>query len=340
MANSKQILHISQAIDPGCENSQSSSGASKQCSKQEVNKSQRIFGLNITNISQVGPGIYKNPFDKESNNNLEIDNNAQNDPQLCSEYSQEIEKYLRTVEAKHIAKIGYMALQPDINEKMRGILIDWLVDVHLKFKLQEKTLYLAVNILDRYLEKETVMRDKLQLVGSTAMLLASKIEEIYPPEIRDFVFISDNAYAKAEIISMEEKMLKTLEFSFNSPSCFCFLNQYRKYLGINEVTYCLAEYLIELSLVEYKLLKFSPSHQAAAALFLADKLLNKQVQWDYKIGEKIGYKEASLRNCAKELVILMQLAEKSTLQAVRKKYSTLKYKEVAKIKIAKRNLCK
>ena len=102
--------------------------------------------------------------------------------------------------------------QQDINEKMRSILIDWLVEVHLKFKLVPESLYLTVNIIDRYLEREQVNRSKLQLVGVTAMLIACKYEEIYPPIVKDFVFITDNAYNKEEILRMERKMLSCLDF--------------------------------------------------------------------------------------------------------------------------------
>lgn len=93
-----------------------------------------------------------------------------------------------------------MERQEDINEKMRAILIDWLIEVHLKFKLVPESLFLTVNLIDRYLEKETVNRQKLQLVGVTAMLIACKYEEIYPPIVKDFVYITDNAYTKEEIL--------------------------------------------------------------------------------------------------------------------------------------------
>lgn len=106
-----------------------------------------------------------------------------------------------------------MESQDDINEKMRAILIDWLVEVHLKFKLVPESLYLTVNLIDRYLEKEPVNRQKLQLVGVTAMLVACKYEEIYPPIVKDFVYITDNAYTKEEILVMERKMLQTLDFN-------------------------------------------------------------------------------------------------------------------------------
>lgn len=102
---------------------------------------------------------------------------------------------------------GYMERQNDIHEKMRSILIDWLVEVHLKFKLVPESLYLTVNLIDRYLEKEQVSRQKLQLIGVTAMLIACKYEEIYPPIVKDFVYITDNAYSKEEILATERKML-------------------------------------------------------------------------------------------------------------------------------------
>ena len=90
---------------------------------------------------------------------------------------------------------------------MRSILVDWLIEVHLKFKLVPESLYLTINIIDRYLEKEQVNRQKLQLVGVTAMLIACKYEEIYPPIVKDFVYITDNAYTKEEILEQERKML-------------------------------------------------------------------------------------------------------------------------------------
>jgi len=86
---------------------------------------------------------------------------------------------------------------------MRGILIDWLVNVHLKFKLLPDTLYIAVNLIDRFIERKHVLREELQLVGSSAMFIASKYEEIYPPELNDFVFICDNLYTKEQILDME-----------------------------------------------------------------------------------------------------------------------------------------
>ena len=83
---------------------------------------------------------------------------------------------------------------------MRAILIDWLVEVHLKFKLLQETLFLTINIIDRFLERVTLSKSKLQLLGVTALFIASKYEEIYPPELKDFIYITDRAYSKEELL--------------------------------------------------------------------------------------------------------------------------------------------
>lgn len=93
-------------------------------------------------------------------------------------------------------KVKYMEHQPYITERMRSILIDWIIEVHFQFKLKVESLFLTVNLIDRYLEKMTVSKENLQLVGVSAMLIACKYEEIWPPLIKDYIHISDNAYTK------------------------------------------------------------------------------------------------------------------------------------------------
>lgn len=121
--------------------------------------------------------------------------------------------------------------QPEINDKMRSILIDWLVDVHLKFKLLPETLFITVSIIDRFLEKTRVSKTRLQLVGVTALFIASKYEEIYPPELKDFVYITDKAYSKQDVIQMEYHMLMTLSFDITFPTALRFLERYTKLAG-------------------------------------------------------------------------------------------------------------
>ena len=129
----------------------------------------------------------------------DIDEVNSKNPQYATEYINDMQAHFRNEEGRSAISASYMKSQTDINEKMRAILIDWLIEVHLKFKLKLETLYLTINVIDRFLERTLVSRQKLQLVGVTALLLASKYEEIYPPEIRELVYITDKAYTRAQV---------------------------------------------------------------------------------------------------------------------------------------------
>ena len=91
----------------------------------------------------------------------------------------------------------YFKEQPDISEHMRAVLLNWLIDVHLKYKLQAETLFITVHIIDAYLSVARVNRTRLQLVGIAALWIASKYEETYQvPKINNLVFMCDSAYSK------------------------------------------------------------------------------------------------------------------------------------------------
>lgn len=108
---------------------------------------------------------------------------------------------LTIIQLKYRPDKDYMLTkQDDITEKMRAILIDWLIDVHTKFKLEANTLYMTINIIDRFLSQEKIARKHLQLTGVAAMLIACKFEEIYAPEVRDFVYISDEVKLSSAIL--------------------------------------------------------------------------------------------------------------------------------------------
>jgi G2/mitotic-specific cyclin-B, other len=77
-----------------------------------------------------------------------------------------------------------MTKQPEMNTKMRAILMDWIIEIHYKFELMPETLYLCMYIVDRYMSLQPVPRAELQLVGVAAILIASKYEEIWAPEVR------------------------------------------------------------------------------------------------------------------------------------------------------------
>lgn len=235
------------------------------------------------------------------------------------------------------ARYGYMAHQTDINEKMRAILLDWLEEVHVKFKLMPETLYLTANLIDRFLEKKIVIRSKLQLVGVTAMLIASKYEEIYAPEVRDFVYITDKAYTREQILAMEATMLNTLDFRVSVPTVLVFLNRYLKVANggtspsAEDRLARYATFLVERQVQEYRMLQHAPSKVAAAAVNMALRTLKGRSAWTPTLEFHTGYSERDLKACILDMQDVMQASVGSSLQAVRKKYSNPKFGEVAGI---------
>jgi len=271
----------------------------------------------------------------------DIDQADVGNPQCVTEYVGDIMQHLRATETKWLPSPDYMHAQTDINEKMRAILIDWLIDVHLKFKLVPETMNLTVNIIDRFLSAKHVARKKLQLVGVTAMLIASKYEEIYAPEVKDFVYISDKAYSRDEILKMESLMLNTLSFNLTVPSSLQFVGRFAKASGFakdeskeSQKFIGLANYIAELMLQEYFMIKYLPSMVAASATYLAIKIMNKdRGVWSATMHRYTQYSEAALANCSNDLYGLVKAARSSALGAVKKKYSQPKFQEVGKMPI-------
>merc|ERR1712112_465221 len=197
----------------------------------------------------------------------DIDIEDAGNPQLVVEYVQDIYNYLRQVEDVQNIRADYLEGQSEILPKMRSVLIDWLIGVHLQFHLLQETLYTTVAIIDRYLQVEiergTVSRSKLQLVGVAAMLVAAKFEEIYAPEVKDFVYITDRAYTEKEILKMEIRILNVLKFDLGRPLPLHFLRRASKAGGVDAATHTLAKYIVELSLVQYSLCDLPPSKLSA-----------------------------------------------------------------------------
>lgn len=100
--------------------------------------------------------------------------------------------------------------------------------VHYKFELMDETLFLTINLIDRFLERQVVVRKKLQLVGVTAMLLACKYEEVSVPIVEDFVLISDKAYTREDVLGMEKSMVNKLQFNFSVPTPYVFMRRFLK----------------------------------------------------------------------------------------------------------------
>ncbi|KAG4129494.1 hypothetical protein ERO13_D09G084200v2 [Gossypium hirsutum] len=266
---------------------------------------------------------------------VDIDSDKK-DPQLCSLYSPEIYNNLRVAELARRPYPNFMeTIQRDITQSMRGILVDWLVEVSEEYKLVPDTLYLTVHLIDWFLSKNYIERQRLQLLGITCMLIASKYEEICAPRVEEFCFITDNTYTKEEVLKMETKVLKYFGFQIFAPTAKTFL---RRFLRAAQASYkspsiemeYLANYLAELTLIDYEFLNFVPSIVAASAVFLARWTLDQSSHpWNSTLEHYTAYNQSDLKTTVIALQDLQLNTKGCPLSAIRMKYRQQKFKSVA-----------
>jgi len=251
--------------------------------------------------------------------------------QNAAEYVPDIYGNLFQEESSFLPRPNYMDSQTDISAKMRGILIDWLIEVHMKYRLRLETLHLTVNLIDRYLTRMPVVRKRLQLVGVVAMFVAAKFEEIHPPALRDFVHITDNAYTKEDVLVMECTMLTTLNFQVMVPTASQFCDGLMKANGCDQVHREVVHYLLDLGLLDIRMLQYVPSHNVSAAILLSNELLGRSQVWPSSMVQHSRRTEPALRGCVEVLRQLLKADQSGTgqLQAVRKKFSDSRRHSVA-----------
>ena len=290
---------------------------------------------NIIEISDIKNNSNNNNLSKREEhykiNNINSNQND-NNPQEVNEYFKEIFCDMQLKENTHLIDPNYLKnTQKTINKKMRAILIDWIIDVHKKYKLKPETLYLTVNIIDRFLSKQNVTTIKLQLVGVVSLLIASKYEDIHPPLVKELADITDGAYVPSQLISMENQILSCLNFDLFYPTQWHFLECYKKKLNLNGIIFYLAWYLMELGLIEFNLINYKGSVIASTVVMLAMKKF--KVYEDKEFEKVTGYKEKDLENCIKDIKYIWKNNKKEkNLSAVIRKFSHRKFYEVSKIK--------
>ena len=204
-----------------------------------------------------------------------------------------------------------------------------------KLKLKEETLYLSINIMDRFTKKTPFNLNKYQLISICSFLIASKFEDIYPPDINDLIYASKGTYNKEEIIKTEYEILKTLNFDLLYTSSFKFLTYFYLSNQINNIKVLhLAQYILELSLLNLSSLKYKQSLRAAACSYMANKIL-KENNLNYNFQFHTGYKESDLKPCIKDIIIFLQFELKNKPNSIRDKFNSVNYSNVGGIFIKK-----
>ncbi|CAL9138803.1 unnamed protein product [Musa acuminata var. zebrina] len=289
------------------------------------------------------------------------------DPRMCAAYTSDIYRHLRSmeVEAKRRPSANYMdAIQREVTADMRGILVDWLVQVAEEYKLLPNTLYLAVSYIDLFLSSKVIRTQRLQLLGVSSMFVAAyvlmcfvlakddsfsprtipllmnvfgcrKYEEIYHPSIENFCDITANAYNQQEMKKMERDILKCLKFEMGSPTINTFLRRFTEAGHEDGKNWgaqleFLASYLAELSLVDYGCVQFLPSVIAASAVFVARFTLNpKSHPWNRKLEQCTEYKASDLKDCVHAIHDLQWKKRAASLVGISEKYKQNKFHGVS-----------
>ncbi|XP_022549336.1 cyclin-A2-2 isoform X1 [Brassica napus] len=303
---------------------------------------------------------------------VDIDTNDK-DPQCCSLYAADIYDNINVAELQPRPLANYMELvQRDIDPSMRRILIDWLVEVSEDYNLVPDTLYLTVNLIDRFLSNSCIERHRLQLLGATCMLIASKYEELCAPPVEEFCDITANTYTRPEVLSMEIQVLNFVQFKLSVPTTKTFLRRFLRaaqasYKVLNNDPFAinphttietwnlilllfsqfmqspliemefLANYLAELTLMEYNFLRFLPSLVAASAVFLARWTLDQtEDPWNPTLQHYTRYEVDELKTAVLAMEELQLNTSGCTLTTTREKYNQPKFKSVAKMTSPKR----
>ncbi|KAK3095769.1 hypothetical protein FSP39_018809 [Pinctada imbricata] len=257
----------------------------------------------------------------------DVDRENRADIAQCAIYAPFIFRYYKERELQFMVPM-YMDNQPSLTSNMRAILVDWLVEVQENFELNHETLYLAVKLVDTYLSKEKVAKENLQLVGAASLFVACKFDERCPPLVEDFLFICDDAYNRDQFLTMERSLLITIGFDIGMPLSYRFLRRYAKCARASMETLTLSRYILEMSLMEYKFIKYRESKQAAACLYLAMKMKNAG-DWSETLEHYTGYKASDLLSFMKELNSML-ISPPRQLNTIHSKYSHAVFYEVAK----------
>jgi len=244
---------------------------------------------------------------------------------LEAEYTQSIHDVRLLAQQDSQPNANYLVGHPQLTASSRAVLVDWLVVVSVTYNLRMSTLFLSIRLLDSYMSlvKGSVPKRLLQLVGATAMMIASKFEEVTPPDLQDFIYIAADAYSKDQFLRMEVQMLTVLDFRIATPTAAHFV----EHAATSPLEAQVAQFFLELTLGEYSMIRHAPSHLACAALLLARRVLKLSPVWPVSTAADMQASGESLHTCVKDMETIMHASKHSSLHAVRKKFKKSKCPE-------------
>ena len=298
----------------------------KLSSKTETTKS--LSELN----SSIATNYTNNP--KNMGESIDQSNDSMNDSNFTSFNAQQIyessnknilsedydEIYTNLLLDERLAKIqikkDYMKQQNDINDKMRAILVDWIIDVHYRYGFKRKTLLQAIMIIDLYLSNNTISKKNFQLLGIASLFISCKENEIFYPGTQEFVNMTNKAYTKHELLKMEAHVLNVLDFEILSPSADEFYNILAKFFDFNKEQKFLGEYFMDSSLIDCNMLKYRPSIIAMACAYIVMKFYGIKKYKDLYSSNMVMKEspQKAIKDCARDLCFLVKNLSNSSLK--------------------------
>ena len=279
--------------------------------------------------------LYGKYFQKIINDNI----------QIPTEYIDTIYYNLLIEENEGITpkpEYNYMKKQTEINEQMRSILVDWIIDIHCKFGFTDETLFMTILSIDRYLSVRKISRSKLQLLGVAALMISCKHEEIDLPKADDFIYITDNAYTRNEIFKMENDILHLFKFCLLYPSPIKFYEMLSINFKFSKKQFFMGKYLMESFLIDIKNTKYKPSIISCACSYIVMKFFKMNNYHDsyskkwFLLNENCTLPSGlSVKECAKDICLFVDNIHKSNYTSTEKKYSKPEYEKVAQLIVGK-----
>ncbi|ODV77122.1 A/B/D/E cyclin [Suhomyces tanzawaensis NRRL Y-17324] len=254
----------------------------------------------------------------------DLDEEDLDDPLMASEYVSDIFHYFYELELRMLPDSQYLYKQKHLKPKMRSILVDWLVEMHLRFRLLPESLFLAINLMDRFMSLEVVQIDKLQLLATGSLFIAAKYEEVFSPSVKNYAYFTDGSYTEEEILQAEKYILTILNFDLNYPNPMNFLRRISKADDYDVQSRTLGKYLLEITAIDYRFIGLKPSLCCASAMYLARLILGKSPVWNGNlIHYSGGYRVNDMKVCAE--LIFQYLISPVEHDEFFKKYATRKF---------------
>lgn len=246
------------------------------------------------------------------------------------EYSKEIYQYMKKISTRFLPCGDYMERQIEVNKSMRHIMIDWMFEVSDEYKLSRDTLYMAVNLVDRFLSVYISPKSKLQLVGVTCLYIAAKYHELMTPNIEDYVYITDHTYTGDQITQLELYILVKLDWNLSIVLQTEFVDRYLCCINADLATTNLANYFSDLSLLNYDCISMSPVKNAVSCVCCALYILQKQPYWNSQLRY---HSELDLNDIAEPCKLLLQafkhMSIAQTQTTLKDKYASANFSRVS-----------